>query len=210
MLLLLVIVFNPGLRRCSIDNYWSLPQVSMEGIGMTYWQMYDELCSGDITVSESTEFWNARIWTATATNFSATSSFAPNMVSLLNTVNSETKLFNALSWARCKNSRTLYVLCTNFISHCARIIYFGFCWGKTLSYYSCRRVFEETHAKKGERRKYAYALPITKDSQVQGFSDFLVMMYTVLHIFMQVLFGAINQGNHQNFDLSYLKYARPD
>ena len=27
-------------------------------------------------------------------------------------------------------------------------------------------------------------------------------IYTVLHIFRQVLFGAGNQGNHQNFDLS--------
>ena len=32
-------------------------------------------------------------------------------------------------------------------------------------------------------------------------------IYTVLHIFRQVLFGAGNQGNHKNFDLSciYLK-----
>ena len=31
-------------------------------------------------------------------------------------------------------------------------------------------------------------------------------IYTVLHIFRQVLFGAGNQGNHQNFDLSLLSY----
>ena len=31
-------------------------------------------------------------------------------------------------------------------------------------------------------------------------------MYTVLHIFRQVLFWAVNQGNHQNFDLSLLSY----
>ena len=31
-------------------------------------------------------------------------------------------------------------------------------------------------------------------------------MYTVLHIFRQVLFGAGNQSNHKNFDLSLLSY----
>jgi hypothetical protein len=31
-------------------------------------------------------------------------------------------------------------------------------------------------------------------------------MYTVLHIFRQVLFGAGNQGNHQNFEKSLLSY----
>ena len=30
--------------------------------------------------------------------------------------------------------------------------------------------------------------------------------YTVLHIFRQVLFGAGNQHNHQNFDVSLLSY----
>ena len=30
--------------------------------------------------------------------------------------------------------------------------------------------------------------------------------YTVLHIFRQVLFGAENQGNHQNFEKSLLSY----
>ena len=30
--------------------------------------------------------------------------------------------------------------------------------------------------------------------------------YTVLHIFRQVLFGARNQGNYQNLDLSLLSY----
>ena len=33
-----------------------------------------------------------------------------------------------------------------------------------------------------------------------------LLMYTVLHIFRQVLFEAGNQGNHQNFDLSLLSY----
>ena len=81
---LLVIVFNSGLRR--------------RGVAIVWWTF----CSGDITVSKSTEFLNARIWTATATNFSATSSFAPNMVSLLNTVHSETKLsvwYFSMPWA---------------------------------------------------------------------------------------------------------------
>ena len=32
------------------------------------------------------------------------------------------------------------------------------------------------------------------------------IMYTVLHIFRQVLFGPGNQGNHQNFNLSLLSY----
>ena len=31
-------------------------------------------------------------------------------------------------------------------------------------------------------------------------------MYTVLHMFRQVLFGAGNQGNHQNFEKSLLSY----
>ena len=31
-------------------------------------------------------------------------------------------------------------------------------------------------------------------------------MYTVLHIFRQVLFGAENQGNHQNFEKSLLSH----
>ena len=32
----------------------------------------------------------------------------------------------------------------------------------------------------------------------------LSCIYTVLHIFRQVLFGAGNQGNHQNFEKSLL------
>ena len=33
-------------------------------------------------------------------------------------------------------------------------------------------------------------------------------MYTVLHIFRQVLFGAGNQGNHKNFDLSCMYFKK--
>ena len=32
----------------------------------------------------------------------------------------------------------------------------------------------------------------------------MLQMYTVLHMFRQVLFGAGNQGNHQNFEKSLL------
>ena len=35
---------------------------------------------------------------------------------------------------------------------------------------------------------------------------FISRTYTVLHIFRQVLFGAGNQGNHQNFEKSLLSY----
>ena len=33
---------------------------------------------------------------------------------------------------------------------------------------------------------------------------FLASTYTVLHMFRQVLFGAENQGNHQNFEKTLL------
>ena len=35
-------------------------------------------------------------------------------------------------------------------------------------------------------------------------------MYTVLHIFRPVLFGAGNHGNHQNFNTSLLSYILID
>ena len=37
-------------------------------------------------------------------------------------------------------------------------------------------------------------------------SSFWKCMYTLLHIFRRVLLWAGNQGNHQNFDPSLLKY----
>ena len=35
------------------------------------------------------------------------------------------------------------------------------------------------------------------------------MLYTVLHVFTQLLFWAGNQGNHQNFDPSGLAIQEP-
>ena len=45
-----------------------------------------------------------------------------------------------------------------------------------------------------------------KDNFSYLFFAFNSITYTVLHMFRQVLFGAWNQGNHRNFDLSFLSY----
>ena len=47
---------------------------------------------------------------------------------------------------------------------------------------------------------------LIKDDLVLDMASQFQNMYTVLHIFRQVLFGAGNQGNHQNFKESLLSY----
>ena len=55
-----------------------------------------------------------------------------------------------------------------------------------------------------------FSSPVPKPytlSQVKsedGYPTGLRLLYTVLHMFRQVLFGAGNQGNHQNFEKSLL------
>ena len=47
-------------------------------------------------------------------------------------------------------------------------------------------------------------LTFSKGTSIYMTSYFRLGRYTVLHIFRQVLFGAGNQGNHQNFEKSLL------
>ena len=51
-----------------------------------------------------------------------------------------------------------------------------------------------------------YVSTLSEPSEVTMFSELCSPQYTVLHIFRQVLFGAVNQDNHQNFDPSLLAY----
>ena len=54
---------------------------------------------------------------------------------------------------------------------------------------------------KGGKHKY-----ILKAILQSHFEKKMSATYTVLHLFMQVLFWAGNQSNHQNFDPSLLSY----
>ena len=60
------------------------------------------------------------------------------------------------------------------------------------TYYVCSLVVLHSGLKSFMKLKYFF----TKET----------LVYTVLHIFRQVLFGAGNQGNHQNFEKSLLSY----
>ena len=83
----------------------------------------------------------------------------------------------------------------------------SFLFGLLSQFYERRVILNHMYTKcneKGIDEWLCMTLICTKSNY--DWTCFYLQIYTVLHIFRQVLFGAGNQGNHWNSDLSLLSY----